>query len=927
MPRLTPACLPLLLAAVLGPGLAPAGASAASDAVWTRTAPGFQRGPQNVAPDPAQSATFALRRGALAPRLEAAPRERTRAARRTRATVSLPLPDGSLQRFRVVESPVMEPELAAKVPQFKSYAAIGLDDPTATARLDLSSLGLHATVRSAAQSWFVDPVGGLDPERHVAYRGTEDSSVGLREPIESPAARRGGAAAGRPAPGALVPRREYRLALASDPTYAAEFGTTNVDEAKAILVDRANQLYNDDLAIKLVLVANNDSLNYDTTAAFATAGYPATAVTPTCDLTTLVENQNAIDAEIGASDYDVGHLVLASNGGGVAGLGVVGRDGQKARGCTGTPNPRGDGFAIDYFAHELGHEFGGNHTFDGSQGSCGGGNRNGGTSVEPGSGSSVMAYAGICDADDLQNNTDPYFSERSLTEIQAYVASSQATGSRNGGRIEPTANHAPVVTAPPARTIPARTPFTLAGSATDQDGDALIYLWEQNDTGAGNALTSDDKADGALFRQFGTAAVEVPTTSPAPGQNLATAANSSRTFPDLAQIASGNTNAASGGCPTGGTTTTRVECFSEFLPTVARTMNFRLTARDRVLGGGGESSADTQITVAGSAPFRVSSQAAPASTVGGATVPVTWDVAGTNAAPVSAANVRIRYSTDGGLTFPTVLAESTANDGATLVAVPNTQTTQGRFRVEAIGNVFFDLSDADLTVGSPPPAPAPASAPPPAATPGPPRQPPVVTPPALTGDAAKNPAKIRVLRAGVKAKRLDVLAEITRRASGTVRVAYRSGGKTTRFTAKIDGGRIRFKRKLSGASARKTTGIFTLTYAGDDDVRADRVRLRAANGRAGLRRGTTRINAGILEVSGRISKRARGVVRIRLEYLNGNELVLDTFRAKISKGRWSLKERLPGAAAVAGGQLSIQFTGYERARMRGEQSAKRVAPG
>lgn len=415
---------------------APAGASAATDAIWTETTPGFKRGPQLIAPNPSQSATFTLRASALRPRLAAAPGERSRAARGTLPTVSVPLPDGSLQRFRVVESPVMEAGLAAKVPEFTSYAAIGIDDPTATARLDLSPLGFHATVRSASGSWFVDPAEVLAPERHIAYRGTRREGAGLREPIESAAAAEPVPAA-RPAPGALVSRREYRLALASDPTYADEFPGA-VDEAKATLVNRANQLYNDDVAIKMILVDGNEQLNFDTPPAFALAGY----VTAMCTAATLETNQIAIDTKVGSENYDIGHLISASGAGGIAGLGVVGRDGVKAEGCTALPNPRGDAFAIDYFAHEVGHQFDANHTFNGSDGSCSGLNRNAGTSVESGSGSSIMAYAGICDTDDVQGGSDPWFSQRSIVEIQAYVGSS-IDGAQNGGTLVATGNRAP----------------------------------------------------------------------------------------------------------------------------------------------------------------------------------------------------------------------------------------------------------------------------------------------------------------------------------------------------------------------------------------------------------------------------------------------------------------------------------------------------
>lgn len=498
------------------------------------------------------------------------------------------------------------------------------------------------------------------------------------------------------------------------------------------------------------------------------------------------------------------------------------------------------------------------------------------------------------------------------------------------------------MSAPPARTIPPRTPFTLSGSGTDPDGAGLVYLWEQNDASTtGRSLFSNDKPDGALFRQFGTAAVVSPADrerSPSPGQNLATEADRSRTFPDPAQVAAGNTNAATGSCPEASNpaTTAQIECFSEFLPTAPRALQFRLTARDQALGGGGESSADTTVEVAGGEPFRLTSQAAPVAVAGVDAVPVTWNVAGTDAAPVLAPRVRILYSTDGGLSFPTVLAGDTANDGSRVVRVPDAETADGRFRVEALDNYFFDVSTGALTVTptgrgtlpDPDPEPEPAAAPSPAVPAGPGRQPPIVTPlPVPTGEAAKFPAKIRVLRAGAKGRRLDVLAEITRRASGRVRVAYRSGGVTKRFTAPVEDGRIRFKQRLTGRNARKSTGIFTLTYAGDADVRADAVKLRAASRRASLRRGASGIAEGSLGITGTISKRARGVVRIRLEYLDGAALERRDFKVPIVDGVWSLFGPLPSAAAADGVQLSIQYTGSERARIRGEQTSKRVRPG
>ena len=226
--------------------------------------------------------------------------------------------------------------------------------------------------------------------------------------------------------------RTYRLALITDPGYAAYFGgPANVTPAKVTLMNRVDQIYEDDLSIRLVLVANNDLLNLDTWAAATGPNGPcgAAACFTQSQVTGCSSTNRAryvVGQIIGASNYDIGHLALGQPGGGVANLGVVGRS-NKAGGCTGIPTPVGDYYAVDYVAHEMGHQFSGNHPFNGNQLNCSSGNRNAATSVEPGSGSSVMAYAGICLTDDLQAHSDPYFSQRSLQEISTYTSSDQAT--------------------------------------------------------------------------------------------------------------------------------------------------------------------------------------------------------------------------------------------------------------------------------------------------------------------------------------------------------------------------------------------------------------------------------------------------------------------------------------------------------------------
>jgi len=767
-------------------------AGAATDAAWSKTGTSGGEIAPGIAPENPE--VFRLDQPAL--------REQVSSGS---GSIAIPAPSGKLERFEVSESPVLESKIAAEHPAIATYAGRGVDDETASIRLSLTPLGFHASVLSDRGAWYVDPLQGA-PDLHAAY-SRRDLPEGSRPPLTEagsavslPAAVRSSQRRGQARGGSAVTQRTYRLALANDPTYAAEFGGGDaaVLAAKVVLINRVNQLYNDDLAIKLVLIDGTDELNLSTLAEYSGANGPCGGAPcfteSTCTVNVLREAQVAIGLLAGASNFDIGHLVLGSDGGGIA-LSGVGR-GAKAGGCTGVDPPVGDPFAVDYVAHEMGHQYFAPHTFNGVVENCEL-NRVEAGSVEPGSGSSIMAYAGICGADDLQAHSDPYFSQSSIETISTYVASDQddlnevqlfslsgfdgtdsfqisyegqnsptitngtnytaagieaaiesipgwpaganvlinssfGTGpptvdgfavrfidslggmdvsdlglvspsgftgftgekvqggpSDHGGSELVTANHHPVVSAPADETIPVRTPFVLEGQATDSDGDALAYTWEQNDVGVGpgTALFANAKPNGPLFRLFSTASDTYT--------NAATA-EPTRTFPDLAQIAAGNTSAASGTCPA-----ENVECFSEFLPTAAyaSAMHFRLTARDRVAGGAGVGSDDVTLNLADSAgPFRVTSQASPATVEGGSSIAVSWNVAGTSAAPVGATDVAISYSTDGGLTYPAELAAATPNDGSHTVTVPNLETTEGRFRVQAIDNVFFDISHADLTV-------------------------------------------------------------------------------------------------------------------------------------------------------------------------------------------------------------------------------------
>lgn len=284
-------------------------------------------------------------------------------------------------------------------------------------------------------------------------------------------------------------------------------------------------------------------------------------------------------------------------------------------------------------------------------------------------------------------------------------------------------NSAPEVKAPDDKTIPMRTPFALTGSGTDSDGDDLIYLWEQTNFGNGTRLASNTKVFGPLFRVFGDDAIvsdEDTLKTPSPGENLADG-NPTRVSPDIAQVLEGNTNAASGTCPTPTTPTnqqlpdTLLDCYSEFLPTAdyrgsldhtGGVMTFRVTARDLYPNGGGLAYDDVALTVDRNAgPFLVTSQAAAGAPVaGGSSVPVTWAVNNTQGL---AADVKISLSTDGGTTFATVLAAATPNDGSETLTMPNVIASDVRLKIEAVDNYFFDINDASFALAATPTPPTP----------------------------------------------------------------------------------------------------------------------------------------------------------------------------------------------------------------------------
>ncbi|MDA1013905.1 MAG: M12 family metallo-peptidase [Planctomycetota bacterium] len=647
----------------------------------------FRSGVTQQSLQPERYAAFSLDTNALRAATSAAPLPSARGTDSS-TVLNLPTPDGSFARFAVWESPVMSPALAAEFPEIKTYAGQGLDDAAAVLRFDITPAGFHAQVLSPAGNYYVDPQSHLGSDTYLTYyqrdlvgdvgrfreslvRGhVEGNADDEHFPTPDESTHDGddtddGLSAVDAFADSIVPvggvghvssgasLRTYDIAVAATGEYTAFHGGS-VSQGQAAIVTAINRvtgIYERDVAVRLQLIAGNSSLVYTDGSTDPYSNNNGVAM--------LTQNQTNIDNVIGSANYDVGH-VFSTGGGGVAGLGVIGVNGSKARGVTGLGSPTGDAFYVDYVAHELGHQFGGNHTFNGDSDNCAGGNRNGGTAYEPGSGSTIMAYAGICGDDDLQSNSDAYFHAASYDEIVALTTSGAAN---SAATITATGNNIPTVNAGSDYTIPAQTPFTLTASASDADpGDSLTYVWEERDLGAQQDVNGGDNGSSPLFRSF------TPTTDP------------TRTFPRLSDLLNNTT------------------VIGETLPTTSRNLDFRVTVRDNRANGGGVNHDESRVTVVNTgAAFAVTSPNTAVSFAGGSTQTVTWNVAGTTANGINTANVNILLTTDGGSTFSTLVG-NVPNDGSQAVTIPNTATSTARIKVQGAGNIFFDVSNTNFTI-------------------------------------------------------------------------------------------------------------------------------------------------------------------------------------------------------------------------------------
>jgi hypothetical protein len=556
---------------------------------------------------------------------------------------------------------MMEPELERQFPNFKSYRGQGIDDPTMTVRFDQTPAGFHAIVISPDRMFYIDPfpLRRGDNETHITFfkadYPTDEKQIRclVGEDAEGPAILNRRASRTTPMSNGET-LRTYRLAVAATGEYTKFHGGTVQGAFNAIYktVSRVNAIYENELAISLRLIGDETKIIY--------IDSDSDPYTNSSAAKLVGENQKNLDEVLAPDKYDIGH-VFSVGGGGMAALRSVGRNGAKGKGATGSEKPVGDSFDVDYVAHEMGHQFGANHTFNATTGSCGTGNRNPTTAYEPGSGSTIMAYAGICGESDLQLNSDSYFHNASLEEIIGYVTSAEV---KSVPIITPTNNRPPTIVAGQNFTIPKSTPFALRGTGTDLDGDSITYSWEQFDLGEPSPPDDDLEALRPIFR------------------SLNPARNAVRFFPRMENLLSGRPS------------------IGESLPAHHRAMSFRVTARDNRAGGGGVSYTTASATVVtDSGPFLVTQPGAATVWMGGSSQTVTWDVAGTATEPINCRNVRISLSVDDGKTFM-VLNPSAPNTGMATINVPNKPTSNARIMVEAVDNVFFNISRGNFKIVS-----------------------------------------------------------------------------------------------------------------------------------------------------------------------------------------------------------------------------------
>jgi len=615
---------------------------------------------------PAQYETWKLDFNGLKNHLLKAPHE-SYTARRGVCLLDIPVNDDQVETFSVWATDIMAPELQAKFPNIRTYSGESQSTPGKLIRITLSNTwGIHVSVvRPDMGIEYIEPYMWGQTTLYMRFDRQSLSSKKLPDftaPGLSPATLPlDGTNPAIESRGSLAPvvLRTLRFTVSTDNEFDVDHGGTKESVMAAVVnyTNRTNIAYERDCAMRLQLVGNNDKLVVNPNNPFVAGDDNGSLAS---------KNRLYTNTNIGLSNYDIGH-VLARGGGGVSlGLGIACTQG-KAGGCSaGSGGPDyGDNF-VGIIGQETGHQLNGAHTWN----FCGAGNsqRSGGSAYEPGSGSTIMSYAGVCGGDNVTNSFDLYYHAGSIEEIRGF------SDAANCGAASVTTNTTPMVslTYKDGFFIPINTPFVLQGTATDADGDAITYNWEQIDLGPESPIDTP-MGNAAIFRTF-----------PAVPENY-------RYFPRYDKVLSGANKGA-----------------AETLPTYTRDLTFRCTARDNHPGAGGVAWQDMAFKAfEGAGPFKVTAPNASLTLTWqiGEYERVTWDVSNTHKAPVNCEKVNILLSIDAGKTFPFVLAAETPNDGSQYVLIPkvnqNNFAGAARIKIESVGNVFYDVSDRNFTIRNP----------------------------------------------------------------------------------------------------------------------------------------------------------------------------------------------------------------------------------
>lgn len=570
--------------------------------------------------------------------------------------IQIPNINGDLEKYQIWESSNFEPALQAQFPEIRAYVGKGITDPSAVLNFSLSPKGIQTMVfRADTGTEFIEPYT-KDGSVYVIFDSASRLKGGLPFNCSTEDIQINQTISNKLVNGTLSSAQSYktmRLALSCTGEYGQYHGGTLVGVLAGMnaTMTRCNGVFEKDLAVKLIIIANNNLVSYTDA---ATDPYSDAAGMANWN----AELQATLTSVIGDANYDIGHLFGATGGGGNAGcIGCVCVNGQKGSGITSPIDgvPQGDTFDIDYVVHEMGHQMGATHTFTHTT-------ENGSTNVEPGSGSTIMAYAGIGGGGtDMQLHSDDYYHYKSIAQIQTNMGAKTCPISTSTSVTNPK----PTVSVIPSYTIPVGTAFKLTGTGTGTAGEVLTYCWEEND----DATTVG-----------GTATFPSPTKTNGPNfRSRPPSASGVRYFPRYSDVLAGNL----------------INTW-ETVSSVARTLAFAFTVRDNNTGiyGGQTNSAATTVTVvdAGGAFAITSPNTANISWNSGSTQTITWNVAGTTGSGINATIVNILFSTDGGLTFPTVLAANTVNDGSESVTLPSVLSPNCRIMIESVTNIFYAVS-------------------------------------------------------------------------------------------------------------------------------------------------------------------------------------------------------------------------------------------